>query len=323
MAARHSLTIQLAARSLGDYSPGHAAVTINTPRGQTYVGLGPASHDWKSLKGVWSSPSFAPQSVPTGAAPPNATDPYNYSTVSGHKSYATYTIPIAEDQAAKAMAEIQRIKAAGEDYLLGWRHCTTIVNQIMQAAGLETTLPYAFPGSDNEYLSNLERTLRANPKARHVIDGAGRLARIPDALREIQRDYAEAGRGYDTPSERLGGMPQGPKNDASLTKDIWQGGTAPVDVFSLDQGRTSFEDPGINRRLVRRNGYDPQTTTPNCRFLRRPLRKPGYAAGGKYPARYESSSVDTAKRRTARRGQQQADSISGPTYRWPAGTFRL
>lgn len=63
MAHRNSLTIQLADPSLSEQSPGHAAVVVNTPNEQTYAGFGPASHDWRSLKGMWSSPSFRPQTV--------------------------------------------------------------------------------------------------------------------------------------------------------------------------------------------------------------------------------------------------------------------
>lgn len=210
MAARYSLTIQLADRSVSDKSPGHAAVVVNTPEGQTYAGLGPASHDWKSLYGAWSSPGFDPQTVSHGSTPPRASDPLNYSTVSGHKTYSTFTIPVTEAQAEKALAEIRQIKEAGENYnIFDRRYCTSIVNRIMKAAGLGAELPFAFPESNHEYLSNVEKALRANPNAKYLVDGAARPALIPEAFRGIQRDYAFAGSGYDTPSERVGRVSPG------------------------------------------------------------------------------------------------------------------
>jgi hypothetical protein len=120
MAARYSLTVQIAPPSLHEQSPGHAAVTITTPDGQTYAGLGPAHYDWSSLGGLRSSPSFEPETVPSGGIPPDAMNPKNFSTVFSHGSYRTFTIPITEEQATNALAEIRRIESSGENYDMLW-----------------------------------------------------------------------------------------------------------------------------------------------------------------------------------------------------------
>ncbi|WP_143278703.1 hypothetical protein [Bradyrhizobium sp. Y36] len=80
------------------------------------------------------------------------------------------------------------------------RVCTTIVDRIMRAAGVNAGL-YALPRIDDEYLSDIADTLAQDPWAK--IMSQHRLP-IPDTLRGIQRDYAFIGGGYDTPSERVG-----------------------------------------------------------------------------------------------------------------------
>ncbi|MBA7464890.1 hypothetical protein ES707_00048 [subsurface metagenome] len=267
MAPRYAFTFQLGDRDwLGHGSPGHAAAVISTPQQQTYSGLGPADHDWRSLKGTYSAPSFEPQVVQREETPSRSWDPYNYSTVSAHEPHATYTIPITEDQSKSALAEIQRFKDSG-DWYNAWirNYCTTDVNRNANAAGLGTVLPHEFPWSNDAYLSDVERTLRANPRAKYTIDRTGRPIAIPDTLREIQRDYAYVGGGYDTPSERLGHVPSpsGPPNP-----HMWRSGTAPVEFAGVDEGR---EPSSVNavRRLSRRT--DDQ--------LRAPARQDGQDIG--------------------------------------------
>jgi hypothetical protein len=207
MASRHSLTIQLAEPSMADGSPGHAAAIVNTPDGQTYAGLGPADHDLRSLKGAWSTPKFAPQVVPPGQLPDGYTDPNNFNTVFGHSAYATHTIPLTEEQARAALAEIGRIRAEGNNYnIFNKNVCTAIVNRILKAAGVGSDVLYTVPARSQQYLSEIEK---ANPKPKFVLDGAGRPVPVPEQLRDMQEDYAFVGGGYDTPSERLGRFPEG------------------------------------------------------------------------------------------------------------------
>jgi len=212
MASRYSMTIQFAEPSAADLSPGHAAVVVNTPDGQTYAGLGPAHHDWGSLGGMWSRPRFEPQTVSPGKTPPGFSDPKNFNTVFGHQSYASHTIPISEEQAKRALAEIERIRESNQNYnVFNANVCTTIVNQILEASGLgRDILPRILPSENNKFLSNVESAMTANPKARVVFDGAGLANAIPQSLRSMQSDYAFVGGGYDTPSERHGRLPSGP-----------------------------------------------------------------------------------------------------------------
>jgi len=208
MASRYSLTIQLAEPSMADGSPGHAAAIVNTPRGQTYAGLGPANHDWSSLKGAWSTPKFAPQTVPPGEVPEGYTDPDNFNTVFGHSAYATHTIPVSEEQAHAALAEIDRIRSEGNNYnIFNKNVCTAIVSRILEAAGIGSDVLYTVPSRSEQYLSEIEKSL---PKPKFLLDGAGRPIPVPKALRDMQSDYAFVGGGYDTPSEGLGHFPAGP-----------------------------------------------------------------------------------------------------------------
>lgn len=237
MAPRHAFTFQLADRDLlGRASPGHAATVVSTPQQQTYSGLGPAFHDWYHLKGMYSPQSFEPQVVPREETPPRSWDPHNYSTVSADGSYATYTVPVTEDQARLALAEIRRRGESGDQYNAFIRdYCTTDVNRNANAAGLGTALPYEWPGNNRDYLARIEKKLRASPRAKYVFH-AGGLDRIPDALREIQQDYAFVGGGYDTPSERLGHVPSssGPPNPHK-----WRSGTSPVEFVEPDEGKST------------------------------------------------------------------------------------
>lgn len=262
MAPRHAFTFQLADRDvLGMASPGHAATVISTPQQQTYSGLGPAYHDWRHLWGMYSPPSFEPLAVPREETSPRSSDPYNYSTVSAHDPYATYTVPITEEQAKRALAEIQRTRDSNDRYNAFIRnYCTTDVNRNAEAAGLGSALPYEAPGANRDYLANVERTARANPRAKYVMGEAGRLIvdstgrpiPFPEALREIQRDYAYVGGGYDTPSERLGHVSSssGPPNP-----HLWRSGNSPVEFLEPDERRQSSTAKDV-RMLSRRTGYE-------------------------------------------------------------------
>ncbi|MGC2774716.1 MAG: hypothetical protein WA418_03665 [Bradyrhizobium sp.] len=118
------------------------------------------------------------------------------------------------------MAEIGQLRSAGERYnglnSFSPNVCTTIVNRIMEAAGLGgNNLPRVLPSESGEYLTDIEKTLAANRKAKVAFDGGGFPNAIPKALRDIQSDYAFVGGGYDTPSERTGRVPVGPQASAA------------------------------------------------------------------------------------------------------------
>lgn len=260
MAPRYAFTFQLADRDiLGRQSPGHVATVISTPQQQTYSGLGPAFHDWLHLKGMLSPPSFKPQIVQREETPPRSSDTYNYSTTSGHDSHATYTVPITENQAERALAQIQQTGNTGDwfNFFKG-KYCTNDVRKNAQAAELGAVLPYESPGGNRDHLANVERTLLADRRAKYVLDEAGRLIvdatgrpmSIPESLRQIQRDYANVGGGYDTPSERLGHVPSqsGPPNP-----HMWRSGTSPVEFVEPSNGEESSTAKAI-RVLARRIG---------------------------------------------------------------------
>jgi hypothetical protein len=184
MPGRHSLTVQI------DPSlPGHVAVLINTPSGQTYAGFGPEQHG-----SIYDRGRFDVHSVQ-----PGDTIERDYSNTLGRGQSATYTVPITEAQARAGLEEIERIKKDVPWYN-GFmpRVCSTIVSQIMGAAGLGGHL-YTVPQVDKEYLSDISDTVFKDPKAK-VTARSG--VPIADELRDIQPDYAYVGGGYDTPSER-------------------------------------------------------------------------------------------------------------------------
>lgn len=273
MAPHHAFTIQLADRDLlGKQSPGHAATVISTPWQQIYAGLGPAYHDWRHFFGAYSPPSFSPQVVSREETPPHA----NYSTVTSPSPYATYTIPIAENQTQQGIAEIRRRAASDEWYDARptvRNYCTTDVNRNAMAMELGAMLPYEAPGANRDYLANIERTLRANPRAKFIVDEQGRLmldsvgrpTAIPDSLREIQQDYAFVGGGYDTPSERLGHVPSssGPPNPHK-----WRSGDSPLEFVEANEGNSATAK--AVRTLSRQTGYQlraPEEDHPQGRDL--------------------------------------------------------
>lgn len=187
MAGRHSLTVQL-----NPYGIGHAAVTLTDPSGQTYAGFGPKVH----------STPVGPGKFDVHTVPPGTTSlPSDYSNVFGD-DHRTYSVPITEDQARAAHAEIDLISREGPWYNAmkpDPRVCTTIVDRIMRAAGVNAGL-YVLPRINDEYFSDIAETLARDPKAKMM--SQHRLP-IPDTLRGIQPDYAFIGGGYDTPVERL------------------------------------------------------------------------------------------------------------------------
>ncbi len=246
MAARHSLTFQI-----NPALPGHAAVVVNDPTGHVYAGFGPQHHGSISDQG-----KFDAHWMQNGKAPPN-----DFSSVADDGQYATFTVPISEEQADLARGEIAKI---GAEPLLynGWdlarfsrdpRICTSVVNRITEAAGLGKHL-YPVPQANYEYLSDIADTLAKDPKAQ-------RLARtglpIPDALRGLQKDYAYVGGGADTPSERLGRVPSrsssdGPSVPASSFDERFVDQVNPMAGEALP----SWVEPGVvieeQRQPVRR-----------------------------------------------------------------------
>jgi len=211
--ARHSLTVQV-----NPSLPGHVAVVVNEPSRQTYAGFGPEHHHR-----IYDKGQFDVHSVKSGATPPQ-----DYSSVAGAGQYATFTIPISEAQARAANEEIQKIRTEplrynGLDlarFSRDPRICTTMVNRIMEAAGIGKQL-YSVPNADYVYLSDIAETLANDPRAK--VAKRSRVP-IPDELRGIQPDYDQIGSGYDTPSERLGHVPAGPT------------------VIGSREGATSFDD---------------------------------------------------------------------------------
>jgi hypothetical protein len=186
MAGRYSLTIQV-----DPSTPGHVAAVINTPSDQSYAGFGPKNEGWPVSPGQFDFHTVRPGETPQR----------DYSNVLGRNSYATFTIPISESQAAAANAEIKRLgqQPFGEYNAFKGQVCSTAVGQIMQAAGLGSNLLYSLPAKNYEFLSNVAKTLAFDPKAKSI----NMETPIPEAFRGLQRDYAYEGRGYDTPSERV------------------------------------------------------------------------------------------------------------------------
>ncbi|XUM22258.1 hypothetical protein ACRAVF_01105 [Bradyrhizobium oligotrophicum S58] len=201
MASRYSLTVQI-----NPSLPGHAAIVVNEPGRQTFAGFGPKTH-----LAPWSKGQFDVHTLPAGETPPP-----DFSSVIGDGHYQSFTVPVTREQAASALAEIGRLRGAGERYnglnSFSPNVCTTILNRIMEAAGLgRDNLPRVLPSQNGEYLTDIEKTLAADRKAKVVFDGGGFPKAIPQAFRDIQSDYAFVGRGYDTPSERAGHGPTGPQ----------------------------------------------------------------------------------------------------------------
>lgn len=221
MASQHSLTIQLADPSLSPFSPGHTALLINTPAGQTYAGFG-SSNRW-----LWSFPGkFDSYTVQPGETPAR-----DFSNVFGHNSYATFTIPVSPAQAEAANAQVNRLKKSPGNYnLLYSEYCTTIVNQIMEAAGLGSNLLYSVPSRNIQYLSDIEKALALDRKAKFTTDGAGNRIPIPEAFRGLQRDYAYSGGGYDTSSERVRRVVSSGENNGSPDRAIWRNGAGAIDL---------------------------------------------------------------------------------------------
>lgn len=220
MASEHSLTIQIAPPSSDPFSPGHAAVVINTPTGQTYAGFGPNRAD-RWLRGAYSHlGQFDVQRVDPGVSPRVGTDANpDYSNVFDHKEYSTFTIPISEAQASAALAETNKLASGHGSYLVPWNVCSTVVDQIMQAAGLGHL--FVNPSKALSALNEAVDTLARDPNAEFTPRGMF----IPKSWRGLQKDYAFTGRGYDTPSEQSGRFPKG----RSQSSDAWQEGASGAD----------------------------------------------------------------------------------------------
>jgi hypothetical protein len=228
MASRHSLTIQVANPSFADRSlGGHLAAVINTPSGQTYAGFGPKNGR------LLDSGKFDSYTVQRSEVPPR-----DYSNVFGHNSYATFTIPISEAQAAAANAEIRRIKQADPDYILGYNMCSTVINQLMQAAGLGDIL-FVNPSKDFQSLTKIAETLALDPKAQFTRDGLF----IPDAFRGLQKDYAYVGGGSDTPSEGIRRVTSGRQDSGSFETSESAGAPRPDSYPRLRSVSSAFPSP--------------------------------------------------------------------------------
>ena len=246
MAPRYSMTIQI------DPSlPGHAAVVVNEPSRQTYAGFGPEHQHHVSDKG-----QFDVHTVQAGGAPPP-----DHSSILSDDQQATFTIPISQAQAQAAQREIVKIQSEPLWYNgwdLAWfsshpRICTTIVNRIMEAAGLGKPL-YPVPQANFEFLSDIANTLVDDPSAK-VAKRSG--LPIPDELRGLQRDYAFVGGGYDTPSERHGPLPssipqdlpsQGPTSTFNDRFGNWA--SSPNELTSSDQSQPTPTDE-VDRKTTR------------------------------------------------------------------------
>ena len=164
------------------------SLPCSTSRGQTYAGFGPEHPHWPSDEGKFDVHTVRPYGVP----------PPDHSTVVADGPYKTFTIPISEEQARAAREEISKIQSESPSYDAfspDPRVCTTIVNRITKAAGFGDNLLYTLPSRSMQYVADIESTLGANPNAKFMIDGAGRPVRIPDALRDVQQEYASVGGG--------------------------------------------------------------------------------------------------------------------------------
>jgi hypothetical protein len=251
VAGRHSLTVQI------DPSlPGHLAIVLGDPSGQTYAGFGPEHHLRPYDRGRLDAHPVERGSVP----------PPDYSSVPGSQAF---TFAISEDQARAAYEEIKRVQSEPLQYnALNFRNpqvCTNIASRIMKAAGLGDHL-YTVPQVDLEYLSDMADTLANNPRAR----GAAKSGLpIPDELRGIQPDYADVGTGYDTPSERLGHVPVDSANSLPAVAPSFD--TRFETWPSLSNGamkpeteRSVASETGLSQRPVRYLGRMTGTSRPNA-----------------------------------------------------------
>jgi hypothetical protein len=212
MPDRYSLTIQVANPSISPGSPGHVAVALTEPSGQTYAGFGP-----KDTGPPWFGARSFPGKFDAHPVQSGGTLPRDFSNVLGRNSYATFTIPVSESQANAARAEIDRINKSGENYdLFDSKTCTTIANRIMQAAGLGSNLS-VIPARNFEVLSDIAKTLALNPNAKTAKESG---LPIPESFRGLQQDYAYVGGGYDTPSERTGHVLAGRQNGGSQSSEF-------------------------------------------------------------------------------------------------------
>jgi hypothetical protein len=261
MASRYSLTVQI-----NPSFPGHAAIVVNEPDRQTYAGFGPQRHG-----SPWSYPKFDVNSVDRGNAPPN-----DFSSAAGGGQYKTYTIPVTEAQAQQALKEIERLRSSVGNYNIGNGNvCTTIVNKVMEAAGFgRSSLPGILPSSFEDYLSNVENTLSANPHAGTLLDQEGITQPIPRAFRDVQQDYSAVGGGYDTAAERFGRTPNAKRSAPGLPPQTHGGRRAGIesnDLSGADQltNDVSRPDRYLRSRLVDGSGRTVfETGAPPVPFVR-------------------------------------------------------
>ena len=147
----------------------------------------------------------------------------DFSNVFGHNSYAAFPRFgfSSTGQKQRTLTISQLKKSPGNYNPFNSEYCTMTVNQILEAAGLGSNLLYSVPSRNIQYLSDIEKALALDRKAKFTTDGAGNRIPIPEALRGLQRDYAYPGGGYDTPSERIGRvLPGGENNDSPGSCDL-------------------------------------------------------------------------------------------------------
>lgn len=225
MASEHSITIQVAPASASPFSPGHVAIVINTPAESTYAGFGPNPADSYYSRGAYSaSGQFDVQKISRDVSPKIATSTEkNFSTVLDHNHYSTFTIAVSKKQVDAALAEIAKLGVTHGSYVMPLNVCSTTVNRILEAANLPkvavdpTTAWLALDQYNEDFLKD--------PKS------AAHSPWIDFRWRDLQKDYAYTGRGYDTPSEFRGG--------------VWSRGRAEVDHVPLGPPSQIGEGNGI------------------------------------------------------------------------------
>jgi hypothetical protein len=213
------------------FSPGHAAVVVNTPYGQTYAGLGPLNDGTQFFGGLFARASYGVQHVDPGKEP--TTGRADFSNVYGHAN-VSFTLPGGASQAAATLSYIQQrsdfyeqpdvqvtgygnpfdFQQSGTSWGAGirpWEYssnpfginvCTTEADNALRVwAGSSESLLYLSPGAGAAYLIAVSDTLANRSYAPFTNETFPRP--IPEELRWLQQDYAYLGGGFNSPSERL------------------------------------------------------------------------------------------------------------------------
>jgi hypothetical protein len=180
------------------FSPGHAAVVVNTPDGQTYVGLGPLRDGTQLFGGLFARASYDVQHVDPGKEP--TTGAADFSTVYGHEN-VSFTLPGTKPQADATLSWIQQqrdvytqpdVQLSGygnpfdfqqgggswQVYVKPWGYnsnpfdinvCTTAADKALQVwTGSNGGILYLNPNVDGPYLTAVSDTLARHPDAQPV-----------------------------------------------------------------------------------------------------------------------------------------------------------